>query len=65
MLKRDAYMLSTVHYSLMVLIEKKSSNISKVILKPLCITEYDETRGIVDESSMKIIFSESLRKTIK
>jgi hypothetical protein len=63
--KKDVFMLSTVHNSTMVLTEKRRSDTSDEILKPLCIIEYNKNRGIVDKSDMQITFSESIQKSFQ
>jgi hypothetical protein len=63
--KRDVYVLSTVHDSSLIAVEKRKSNSSKEILIPLCIKEYNENRGIINKTAINMKFSESIRKTRK
>ena len=40
--KRDVYMLSTIHYSSMVSIDKRNLLTGEEKLKPLCVKEYNQ-----------------------
>ncbi len=63
--KRDVYILSTIHTPDMVVTEKIDRTTNKPIEKLLCIKDYNENMGIIDQSDMQISFSESIRKSIK
>ena len=63
--KRDVYMLSTVHDSSILSTGIRNSLAGEEILKPLCVKEYNQNKGAVDKSCMQMIFSESLRKSVK
>jgi hypothetical protein len=45
-------MFSPVHDSSMAPTWKRHSNTGQKILKPWCIKEYNENRGIVDQTAM-------------
>jgi hypothetical protein len=58
-------MLSTVYDSSMVSTGKRNLLTGEEILKPLCVKEYNQNKGTVDNAYMQKTFSESLRKSVK
>ncbi|CAF1556805.1 unnamed protein product, partial [Rotaria sordida] len=63
--KREVYMLSTIHDSRMIAIDKIDRNTGKQIMKPVCVQNYNENMGAIDLVDMQSSFTECIRRTIK
>lgn len=63
--KGDVTMLSTLHKPVMVPTRKVDFVTKQQKIKPLCVKEYNENRGLVDKSDMQISFSECIRRSRK
>ncbi|CAF2645478.1 unnamed protein product [Rotaria sp. Silwood2] len=63
--KHDVTMLSTLHEPIMVPTGKVHFVTKQEKLKPLCVKEYNENRGLVDKYDMQISFSECIRRSEK
>ncbi|CAF1392251.1 unnamed protein product [Didymodactylos carnosus] len=62
---REVYMLSTIHDSRMVAINKIDHKTGRQIMKPACVQNYNENMGAIDLVDMQSSFTECIRKTIK
>ncbi|CAF3014252.1 unnamed protein product [Rotaria sp. Silwood2] len=63
--KKDVNMLSTIHEPVMVPTGKVQFETRQPKMKPLCVKEYNENRGLVDKYDMQISFSEYIRRSAK
>jgi hypothetical protein len=63
--KNDVTMLSTIHEPIMVSTGKIHYATQQPKIKPLCVKEYNENRGLVDKYDMQISFSECIRRSVK
>ena len=63
--KREMHMLTTLHEPVTMETRKNDRETGRKIKKPLCIAQYNENMGAVEQVDMQNSFSECLRKTIK
>jgi hypothetical protein len=63
--KREVTMLSTLHEPIMVPAKKVTFATEVQKMKPLCVKDYNENRGLVDKYDMQTSFSDCTRRSIK
>jgi hypothetical protein len=63
--KRNVTMLSTLHEPLIVPTGKVDFVTKEQKMKPFCVKEYNENRGLGDKYDMQISFSECIRRSVK
>ncbi|CAF1671042.1 unnamed protein product, partial [Adineta ricciae] len=63
--KREVYMLSTVHDSQMITIDRLDHKTGSKIMKPICVQDYNENMGAIDLVDMQSSFTECIRKMLK
>ncbi|CAF3952270.1 unnamed protein product [Rotaria sp. Silwood1] len=63
--KREVYMLSTIHDSQMIAIDKIDHNTGRQIMKPVCVQNYNDNMGAIDLVDMQSSFTECIRRTLK
>ena len=61
--KRDVTMLSTLHEPIMVPTGKVDFVTKQEKLKPFCVKEYNENRGLIDKYDMQISFTKCIRRS--
>lgn len=63
--KRNVTILSTLHEPIMIPTGKVDFATKQEKIKPLCIKEYNQNKGPIDNYSMQISFSECVRRSVK
>ncbi|KAK2578996.1 hypothetical protein KPH14_012658 [Odynerus spinipes] len=61
--KKDVYMLSTMHTSEFTTVSRHGGE--KITQKPLCVSDYNDSMGVVDKADMVISTVSSTRKSLK
>jgi hypothetical protein len=63
--KENVYIISNIHRTEMTTIEKVNYQTDRQIAKPISVQDYNDNKGLVDQSEMQMSFSESAHKSLK